>query len=109
MVVALAIVAVIPLANFIATSTSRTLFLSRSNDADWFAAMAESPLQTGDIANLRELAVRYQELYNTPVFVVDVDSRVIATSVSGVDVKEEDIATALHPSRRRCGRGPPAR
>ena len=38
MVVALAIVAVIPLANFIATSTSRTLFLSRSNDADWFAA-----------------------------------------------------------------------
>jgi len=65
MVVALAIVAVIPLANFIATSTSRTLFLSRSNDADWFAAMAESPLQTGDIANLRELAVRYQELYNT--------------------------------------------
>src|SRR5882757_4586883 len=96
MVVALAIVAVIPLANFIATSTSRTLFLSRSNDADWFATMAESPLQTGDIANLRELAVRYQELYDTPVFVVDVDSRVIATSVSGVDVKEPDIAAALH-------------
>ncbi|MGW6279667.1 sensor histidine kinase [Kribbella sp. NPDC055071] len=96
MVVALAIVAVVPLANFIATGASRTLFLSRSNDADWFATMAESPLQTGDIANLRELAVRYQELYNTPVFVVDVDSRVVATSVSGVDVKEPDIDTALH-------------
>jgi signal transduction histidine kinase len=96
MVVALAIVAVVPLANFIATGASRTLFLSRSNDADWFATMAESPLQTGDIANLRELAVRYQELYNTPVFVVDVDSRVIATSVSGVDVKEPDIDAALH-------------
>ena len=38
MVVALAIVAVVPLANYIATSASRTLFLSRSNDADWFAA-----------------------------------------------------------------------
>jgi signal transduction histidine kinase len=96
MVVALAIVAVVPLANFIATGASRTLFLSRSNDADWFATMAESPLQTGDIANLRELAVRYQELYNTPVFVVDVDSRVVATSVSGVDVKEPDIDSALH-------------
>ncbi|WP_325036217.1 HAMP domain-containing sensor histidine kinase [Kribbella sp.] len=105
MVVALAIVAVIPLANFIATSTSRTLFLSRSNDADWFAAMAEGPLQTGDIANLRELAVRYQDLYDTPVFVVDVDSRVIATSVSGVDVKQDDIATALHSTL--AGRLPP--
>ena len=96
MVIALAIVAVVPLANYIATSASRTLFLSRSNDADWFAAMAESPLQTGDIANLRELAVRYHELYNTPVFVVDVDSRVVATSVSGVNVKEPDIEAALH-------------
>ncbi|WP_328524261.1 sensor histidine kinase [Kribbella sp. NBC_00359] len=96
MVIALAIVAVVPLANYIATSTSRTLFLSRSNDADWFATMAESPLQTGDIANLRELAVRYHELYNTPVFVVDADSRVIATSVSGVNVKEPDIEAALH-------------
>ncbi|MEU4193400.1 HAMP domain-containing sensor histidine kinase [Kribbella sp. NPDC026611] len=96
MVVALAIIAVIPLANFIATTTSRTLFLSRSNDADWFATMAESPLQTGDITNLRELAVRYQELYDTRVFVVDVDSKVIATSESGVDVTEPDIATALH-------------
>ena len=96
MVIALAIVAVVPLANYIATSTSRTLFLSRSNDADWFATMAESPLQTGDIANLRELAVRYHELYNTPVFVVDVDSRVVATSVSGVNVKEPDIEAALH-------------
>lgn len=96
MVIALAIVAVVPLANYIATSASRTLFLSRSNDADWFATMAESPLQTGDIANLRELAVRYHELYNTPVFVVDVDSRVVATSVSGVNVKEPDIEAALH-------------
>jgi signal transduction histidine kinase len=96
MVVALAVVAVIPLANFIATSTSRTLFLSRSNDADWFATMAEAPLQTGDITNLRELAVRYQELYDTRVFVVNVDSKVIATSESGVDVTEPDIADALH-------------
>ena len=61
MVVILAVVAAVPLANYIATSTSRTLFLSRSNDADWFATMAESPLQSGDIANLRELAVRYHE------------------------------------------------
>ena len=96
MVVALAIVAVVPLANFIATGASRTLFLSRSNDADWFAAMAESPLQTGDIANLREMAVRYQDLYDTPVFVVDVDARVVATSVSGVNVKDSDIDRALH-------------
>ncbi|WP_328333555.1 HAMP domain-containing histidine kinase [Kribbella sp. NBC_00382] len=95
MVVILAIVAAWPLANFIATGASRTLFLSRSNDADWFATMAEGPLQSGDIASLRELAVRYHELYNTPVFVVDVDSRVIATSRSGVDVREPDLATAL--------------
>ena len=46
MVVILAIVAAVPLANYIATSTSRTLFLS-CNDADWFATMAESPLQSG--------------------------------------------------------------
>ncbi|MFI6827689.1 MULTISPECIES: sensor histidine kinase [unclassified Kribbella] len=105
MVVALAIVAVVPLANYIATSTSRTLFLSRSNDADWFAAMAEAPLQSGDIANLREMAVRYQELYNTPVFVVDVDSRVVATSVSGVDVDEPDLEAALHSTL--AGRLPP--
>jgi signal transduction histidine kinase len=95
MVVVLAVVAAVPLANYIATSASRTLFLSRSNDADWFATMAESPLQSGDIANLRELAVRYQELYNTPVFVVDVDRRVVATSRSGVDVDEPDLTLAL--------------
>jgi len=95
MVVILAIIAAVPLANYIATSASRTLFLSRSNDADWFATMAESPLQSGDIASLRELAVRYHELYNTPVFVVDVDRRVIATSRSGVDVKEPELKIAL--------------
>jgi signal transduction histidine kinase len=95
MVVILAIVAAWPLANFIATGASRTLFLSRSNDADWFATMAEGPLQSGDIASLRELAVRYHQLYNTPVFVVDVDSRVIATSRSGVNITEPDLATAL--------------
>jgi signal transduction histidine kinase len=95
MVIVLAIVAAVPLANFIATGASRTLFLSRSNDADWFATMAEGPLQSGDIASLRELAVRYHQLYNTPVFVVDVDSRVIATSRSGVNINEPDLATAL--------------
>jgi signal transduction histidine kinase len=95
MVIVLAIFAAVPLANYIATSASRTLFLSRSNDADWFATMAESPLQSGDIASLRELAVRYHELYNTPVFVVDVDRRVIATSRSGVVVTEPDLDNAL--------------
>ncbi|GAA1640099.1 HAMP domain-containing sensor histidine kinase [Kribbella alba] len=95
MVIVLAVVAAVPLANYIATSASRTLFLSRSNDADWFATMAESPLQSGDIAGLRELAVRYHELYNTPVFVVDVDRRVIATSRSGVVVTEPDLDNAL--------------
>ena len=113
MVVILAIVAAVPLANYIATSTSRTLFLSRSNDADWFATMAESPLQSGDIANLRELAVRYHELYNTPVFVVDVDRKVVATSRSGVDVKEPDLGRARQhagrpPARRACGPVPVA-
>src|SRR5215207_1420272 len=95
MVIVLAIFAAVPLANFIATGTSRTLFLSRSNDADWFATMAERPLQSGDVASLRELAVRYDQLYNTPVFVVDVDRRVIATSQSGVVVTEPDLKTAL--------------
>ncbi|MFC9687890.1 sensor histidine kinase [Kribbella sp. NPDC056951] len=95
MVVLLAIIATVPLANFIATGASRTLFLSRSNDADWFATMAEAPLQSGDIANLREMAVRYDELYNTPVFIVDDNNKVVATSKSGVDLAEPDIATAL--------------
>ncbi|WP_344159357.1 HAMP domain-containing sensor histidine kinase [Kribbella yunnanensis] len=95
MVVLLAIIATVPLANFIATGASRTLFLSRSNDADWFATMAEAPLQSGDIANLREMAVRYDELYNTPVFIVDDNNKVVATSKSGVDLTEPDIATAL--------------
>lgn len=95
MVVILAIVAAVPLANFIATGASRTLFLSRSNDADWFATMAEAPLQSSDIASLRELAVRYHQLYNTPVFIVDVDSRVIATSRSGVNVKDPELTKAL--------------
>ncbi len=95
MVVLLAIIATVPLANFIATSASRTLFLSRSNDADWFATMAEAPLQSGDIANLREMAVRYDELYSTPVFIVDDNNKVVATSKSGVDTNEPDIAVAL--------------
>src|SRR5690242_12380784 len=95
MVVLLAIIATVPLANFIATGASRTLFLSRSNDADWFATMAEAPLQSGDIANLREMAVRYDELYDTPVFIVDDNNKVVATSKSGVELGEPDIATAL--------------
>ncbi len=40
MVVVLAVVAAVPLANYIATSTSRTLFLYLSKDAFWFASMA---------------------------------------------------------------------
>src|SRR3954463_14420911 len=105
MVVALAIVAVIPLANFIATSASRTLFLSRSNDADWFATMAEAPLQSGDIANLREMAVRYDDLYDTPVFIVDDNNKVVATSKSGVETTQADIASALGSTL--AGRLPP--
>jgi signal transduction histidine kinase len=95
MVVLLALLAGVPLANYVATGAARTLYLSRSNDADWFAAMSEGPLQTGDIASLREMAVRYQELYDTPVFVVDIDRRVVATSRSGVDVTEPDLKAAL--------------
>ncbi|TDD45551.1 HAMP domain-containing histidine kinase [Kribbella antibiotica] len=95
MVVLLAIIATVPLANFIATGASRTLFLSRSNDADWFGTMAEAPLQSGDIANLREMAVRYDELYDTPVFIVDDNNKVVATSKSGVELTEPAIATAL--------------
>ncbi|GAA0611466.1 sensor histidine kinase [Kribbella sandramycini] len=95
MVVLLAIIATVPLANFIATGASRTLFLSRSNDADWFATMAEAPLQSGDIANLREMAVRYDDLYDTPVFIVDDNNKVVATSKSGVVLEEPEIATAL--------------
>lgn len=95
MVVLLALLAGVPLANYVVTGAARTLYLSRSNDADWFAAMAEGPLQSGDVASLREMAVRYQELYNTPVFVVDIDRRVVATSRSGVVVTEPDLKAAL--------------
>jgi signal transduction histidine kinase len=95
MVVLLALLAGVPLANYVVTGAARTLFLSRSNDADWFAAMSEGPLQSGDIASLREMAVRYQQLYNTPVFVVDIDRRVVATSRSGVVVTEPDLKAAL--------------
>jgi signal transduction histidine kinase len=104
MVVLLAVLAVVPLANYVVSSASRTLFLSRSNDADWFAAMAESPLQSGDIATLREMAVRYQTLYDTPVFIVDVDRRVVATSRSGVEVSEPGLRTEL--DRTLAGRLP---
>jgi len=105
MVVLLAIIATVPLANFIATSASRTLFLSRSNDADWFATMAEAPLQSGDIANLREMAVRYDDLYDTPVFIVDDNNKVVATSKSGVETTQADIASALGSTL--AGRLPP--
>lgn len=104
MVVLLAVLAAVPLANFIATGASRSLFLSRSNDADWFAAMAESPLRSGDITGLRELTVRYQSLYDTPVFVVDVDRRVIATSRSGIDIDAPALAAEL--DRTLAGRLP---
>jgi signal transduction histidine kinase len=95
MVVLLALLAGVPLANYVVTGAARTLYLSRSNDADWFAGMSEGPLQSGDIASLREMAVRYQELYNTPVFIVDIDRRVVATSRSGVVVTEPDLKAAL--------------
>jgi signal transduction histidine kinase len=104
MVVVLAVLAGWPLANYVASSASRSLFLSRSNDADWFAAAAESPLQSGDIATLREMAVRYQTLYDTPVFIVDVDRRVVATSRSGVEVDEPDLRSEL--DRTLAGRLP---
>jgi signal transduction histidine kinase len=96
LVVLLAIAAAIPLANYVASGAARTLFMSRSNDADWFADVAESPLQSGDIATLRQLAVRYHKLYDTPVFIVDIDRRVIATSRSGVDVAQPDLAAELN-------------
>ncbi|MDX6235959.1 MAG: hypothetical protein QOG10_774 [Kribbellaceae bacterium] len=104
MVVLLALLAGVPLANYVVTSAARTLFLSRSNDADWFAAMSEAPLQSGDIASLRDMTVRYQELYNTPVFIVDIDRRVVATSRSGVDVNQPDLKAEL--DRALNGRAP---
>jgi hypothetical protein len=59
MVVLLALLAGVPLANYVVTGAARTLYLSRSNDADWFAAMAETPLQSGDVASLREMAAEW--------------------------------------------------
>lgn len=109
LVILLAIAASLPLANYVASGASRTLFVSRSNDADWFADVAESPLQSGDIATLRQLAVRYHKLYNTPVFIVDVDMRVIATSRSGINVKEPKLKTELDRTLAgRLNEEPPA-
>jgi signal transduction histidine kinase len=100
LVVLLSVAAAVPLASYVASSASRSLFVSRSNDADKFVDVSEAPLQTGDTGGLRDLAVRYDELYDTPVLIVDVDRVVVATSRSGMNVNQPPLKDALDKALR---------
>lgn len=85
----------IPLAYYVAGSSSRGLFVARSNDADAFVDAAERPLRTSDARSLVAFAQRYDELFDTHAIVVDVDRRVIASSRSGVDLTGIPMRQAL--------------
>ena len=86
-----------PLAYVLTSGVSQELFVSRADDAAYFADVAETALQTGHPARLHALATRYQWLYDSPVTVIDPNGRVVISSGETVDVRSPaNRPTALH-------------
>jgi signal transduction histidine kinase len=94
----------LPFAVTSAEQTSQELFISRADDTARFADVAESALSTGRSRRLVADLVRYDELYDTPVLVVDADGRVIAASRDGLGTSADGVRTAL--LRGLAGRPP---
>jgi signal transduction histidine kinase len=94
----------LPLAVTTAERASQELFISRADDTARFADMAESALSSGRTQRLTAALARYDELYDTPVFVVDADARVIATSREGMTPTDPALRPVL--LRGLAGRSP---
>ncbi|MFI7702207.1 ATP-binding protein [Nonomuraea sp. NPDC049480] len=94
----------LPLAVTSADQTSQELFISRADDTARFADVAESALSTGRTRRLVADLVRYDELYDTPVLVVDSDGGVVASSREGLSTSQEGVRTPL--LRGLAGRPP---
>ncbi len=94
----------LPLAVTTAERASQELFISRADDTARFADMAESALSSGRTQRLTAALARYDELYDTPAFVVDADARVIATSREGMTPTDPAVRPVL--LRGLAGRSP---
>ncbi|GAA2363370.1 HAMP domain-containing sensor histidine kinase [Saccharopolyspora halophila] len=86
-----------PLAYVLTSDLSQELFVSRADDAAYFADVAETALQTGHPARLRALTARYQWLYDSPVTVIDPNGRTVISSGEAIDVRSPaNRPTVLH-------------
>lgn len=94
----------LPLAVTSAEQRSQELFISRADDTERFADVAESALSTGRTTRLAAALVRYDELYDTPALVVDSDGRVVAASREGLTAERADVRGPL--LRGLAGRQP---
>jgi signal transduction histidine kinase len=94
----------LPLAVTSAEQASQELFISRADDTARFADVAESALSSGRTSRLVTALIRYDELYDTPVLVVNSDGLIIASSREGLSAAQPDVRTPL--LRGLAGRPP---
>ncbi|RBQ20480.1 sensor histidine kinase [Spongiactinospora rosea] len=94
----------LPLAITGAEQTSHAVFISRADDTGRFADAAESALSTGSTQRLRADLRRYDELFDSPAFVVDADGKVFAASRTAVSLNDPEVARPLQ--RGLAGRPP---
>ncbi|MFI7440116.1 sensor histidine kinase [Nonomuraea indica] len=94
----------LPLAVAGADQASQELFISRADDTARFADVAEAALSTGRTRRLTADLLRYDELYDTPVMVVNSDGQVVASSREGMSPEQEGVRVPL--LRGLAGRPP---
>ncbi|WP_371782247.1 sensor histidine kinase [Streptosporangium subroseum] len=95
----------LPLALIGAEEESQELFISRANDTARFADKAESTLSTGRTQRLTADMARYDELYATPILILNTDGLVISSSREGLTAVIPGVETPL----LRALAGQPAR
>ncbi|HEX5541851.1 MAG TPA: HAMP domain-containing sensor histidine kinase [Micromonospora sp.] len=75
----------VPLAIALAKQDTEQMTVDRLADAVRFATLAEPALRTGEISDLHAELIRYDELYNIGVMVIDLDQQVVITSRADFD------------------------
>ncbi|QIS20191.1 sensor histidine kinase [Nocardia terpenica] len=96
----------LPLCATTATSRTQQLVLGRTGDADWFAALADAAVASGDTRALEMEAGRYHQLYGDEVFIVDARGATVANS--GMDPASPAVVAALSAARRNQRAAPVA-
>jgi len=85
----------VPLGAALAVRNEQTMFIDRLNDTARFASLAEPALRTGDYVVLENELRDYERMFGIVAGIVGRDGRVLLTSESTLDVKDERVRRGI--------------